>query len=212
MQIRLLFSSILFLVSWSISAHNPDISSTALIEQGSDKWLLQIRSSLTAFEYEIEKHFGKSSYKTPEEFQSLVIDFVRDNVSIQLNDGESIILKNGLVKLGHETSVTFQLEKPLKDIETIKIYNGCFSNIARNRSLVFVLKEGIEKKQFEINEENNHSLKLAFKNGRVVPIKISPETQNHASFLGIALSILGISLLGFIIFKRKQTKSVLKIN
>jgi len=53
---RFLITLGLLLISWGAKAHQADLSSTLLVEQGENAWILQIRASLTAFEYEIEHH------------------------------------------------------------------------------------------------------------------------------------------------------------
>ena len=67
----------LFLFTIAISnflyAHQPDQSSTMLVEKGEGVWILQVRAALTAFEYEVHHTFGTESYKTPEEFNELVL-------------------------------------------------------------------------------------------------------------------------------------------
>lgn len=53
--------------------------------------------------------YGRDSYPTTEAFNKLVLNHLRDNIDIVLEDGEKVSLQNGHVKLGHETNVVFEL-------------------------------------------------------------------------------------------------------
>ena len=120
---RFLIMLCVLCISWGVKAHQPDLSSTILVEQGENKWVLQIRAALTAFEYEIEQTYGKDSYETPEEFQDLVIKHVQEHISILYNKANTAVLQNGKVKLGHETSDA-QLRTP----------TPLFNNVTANSS------------------------------------------------------------------------------
>ena len=125
--------SILF-ISWSAQAHQPDVSSTMLIDQGENKWVLQVRAAMTAFEYEVEQHFGKDAFATPEEFRDLVIKHVQENMFIKFNNMDEVVLKNGNVKLGHETSVVFEIEGTPETVNNLTVKNSSFSKIYHNQS------------------------------------------------------------------------------
>lgn len=147
-------------ISWVAKAHQPDISSTLLVERGENEWVLQVRASLTALEYEIERHYGESSYDSPEAFQHLVLDYMKDNVSIVFNESLPITLSNGIVKLGHETIVAFQVVDAPKILKSLEVTNAAFRDIPRNKVALIVLKEGYAKGQFILSEDNQHSITL----------------------------------------------------
>jgi LPXTG-motif cell wall-anchored protein len=192
-------------ISWGVKAHQPDLSSTILVEQADDKWVLQVRAALTAFEYEIEEHFGVSSYTSPEEFNELVIAHVQENLSILINNAGSIKFQNGMVKLGHETSVTFEVLGIPETIESLNIRNESFSNIPRNQSALIVLKEGFSKEQFSLNSNNNHSVKLVVGDAKFDLLTPEPgETQN--SYLIILGVLFTLSILYFALKKRQNIK------
>lgn len=181
----------LLFVSIAACAHNPDLSSTILIEQSEDKWVLQIRAALTAFEYEVESSFGGSSYATPEEFQELVVRHVRENMLILFNDNNQVELKNGMVKLGHETSVTFEVIGSPTTIKSLQVMNSSFKDIPRNQSALMVLKKGFTKEQFTLNAKNLHTAELKIANSKFVLVTTDAEKA------GFSFYILGGILLVF---------------
>lgn len=142
------------------TAHQPDISTTMLAQQADDSWILQVSTALTAFEYEVHSQFGKDSYKTPEEFNQLVIRHLEENISIELEELGKLVLKNGFVKLGHETHVVFQVSGMTENFNSISIKNSSFKNIHNNQSALIFLKKDLEKKQFILNDKNNHTIHL----------------------------------------------------
>lgn len=206
-MLRALFILTLLLFSLGIQAHETNLSSSVLIEQEGGNWLLQLRGSLTAFEYEIENQYGDSAYTTPEEFKNLVLHYVRDNVSIVLNNSQYIGLQNGVVNLGHETSVTFQLASPLDSIEYLTLHNGSFRNIPRNNNLVFILKNGFSKDQFSLNNENNQTIILQTKGNQFELVK--PLKKRSFQFAwGIIAVLISITTFGVFILYRRRTKTI----
>lgn len=118
----------LFLYAWSVQAHQTEISSTMLVEQDNNTWVLQIRSALTAFDQAIQANYPE--YESAEEFQALVLDHIKKNLQITFNEKDEVTLQNGMVKLGHESSVVFDISHQLSNITTpIGIYWGWFDAI-----------------------------------------------------------------------------------
>ena len=151
----------LLCLSLSAYAHQPELSSTILAEKGDNEWVLQIRASLTAFEYEVKARFGDSAYASPEEFRDLVIDHLQQEIILRFNDGTISTLQDGVVKLGHETTATFHLSNIPSEVTSILVRNAAFSNISHNKSALYVVKEGFDRKQFVLNSGNDHSAILA---------------------------------------------------
>lgn len=199
---RFLITLSVLCFSWEVQAHQPDLSSIILAEQGDNKWVLQVRSALTAFEYEIEEHFGASSYASPEEFQELVANYVRDNISILFNDTNAAVLQNGMVKLGHETTVVFQLAGTPEAVHSLAVKNSSFSDIPRNQSALIVFKEGFSKDQFILNENNGHSIKLKAGSSKFEAVEQGQETAQR-SLLIFAGALLALSVIYFA-FKYRQ--------
>lgn len=146
------------------SAHQPDISTTMLAEQEDGSWILQIKASLTAFEYEVHTTYGKDSYKTPEEFNALVIRHLLANISIDFGDAGQAKLTDGFVKLGHETNAIFHVTGIPKTIHKTTIVNRSFKDIHDNQSALIILKKDFQKKQFNLDASNDHTARLITQN------------------------------------------------
>lgn len=146
------------------SAHQPEISTTMLSEQADGTWILQLSTSMTAFEHEVHTQFGKDSYKTPEEFKELVLRHVIANFAIVIDGAENVTLENGFVKLGHETSVVFQVRGLPELISKMSVRNNSFNNIHDSQSALIILKKGFARKQFVLNDKNHHTVHLTVSN------------------------------------------------
>lgn len=194
--------SLALLATLTANAHQPDISTTMLVEQENKTWVLQISASLTAFQQEIRTHFADTPYKTPEEFQQMVLEHIKNNLTIIFNDGQDIRLSEGRVILGHETKVVFEVFGVPSDFKSVLVKNSAFKDIHHNQSALVLLKKGFNKEHFVLNDDNNHMLNLVANDNKFVV-----ETKSEASFFTyktvlILLGIFALSLLTkFIITK-----------
>lgn len=146
--------------SFNKKNHDPVYSTTILIEQGDGSWVLQVYSALTAFEHEVHTNYGKDSYKTPEEFNTLVIQHLIKNLSIKINSKHAVRLEKGYVKLGHETTAVFEVAGIPKKLTNILFSNSSFKDIHDNQNTLIILKKGFKKQHFILNDSNGHSVKL----------------------------------------------------
>lgn len=196
----------LFFFTITVKAHQPNVSTTMLVEKENNIWVLQISASLTAFQQEIKMHFSETPYKTPEEFQQMVIDHLKNNLDITINDTDVITLSNGYVKLGHDTKVVFELLNVPSEIKSVLVKNSAFKDIYKNQSALVLLKEGFAKEQFVLNKANNHTLNILVDENKFIV-----KTQYEASFISndilyILLSLITIALI-VMLLKKKSTNS-----
>jgi hypothetical protein len=198
-------------MSFTAIAHQPDISSTMLIEQSPNTWVLQIRTALTAFEYEVKMKYGENAYKTPEEFKDLVLELIKNNMSIVFNK-QKIELANGSVKLGHETSVVFEVIGTSEAIETISVSNRVFTDIHKNQSALLLIKKGVPKEHFVLNEKNEHTILLRYNGSRFIDLN-NKFWSSKLSYSSIGL-FLGISLLflGILFWRKSKNQKIININ
>lgn len=188
----------------SAHAHQPTSSTTMLVEKENNSWVLQISASLTAFQQEIKTHFAETPYKTPEEFQQMVLDHIKNNFDMTFNETQVITLSHGIVKLGHETKVVFEVIGVPSEIQSVFVKNSAFKDIHNSKSALVILKEGFKKEHFVLNGDNNHSLKLLTNQNKFVL-----ETRNQASFLSskmlfVMLGILAIAFMVKMIMTKKE--------
>ncbi len=208
-QFLILFGALC--LTLGLRAHQPDLSSTILVEQGENNWVLQVRAALTAFEYEVEANYGEGAYTNPEEFQALVADWVRANLAIRFNDGVLTELQKATVSLGHETLVTYQLSAVPAEIQTLLVRNTSFSDIAHNQSALLVLKQGFTKEQFTLNNKNAHTAKLNVTGAQFELVAPAQEHTFGPLFTAI-LTSLALALIYLLYYKRPSFLEAVPVN
>lgn len=203
---KIIILTLFLFTSVAMKAHQPNVSTTMLVEKENNVWVLQISASLTAFQQEINTHFSETPYETPEEFQKMVIEHIKNNLEIKFNQNHEITLGKGYVKLGHETKVVFEVFGVPSEIQSVFVKNSGFKDIHKNQSALVLLKEGFNKEHFVLNDKNNHTLNLIVDENKFI-IK----TKNQASFfsLNILYILLGLIIFGFLIkiLKMKSIKN-----
>jgi len=195
---RVLAILLVCLCSLSLKAHQPDLSSTVLVEKENNEWIIQIRAALTAFEYEIKTNYGASAYSSPEEFQELVLDHLKNNMAIMFDNNE-VALHNGMVMLGHETSAVFQVDEIPDIFHSISVMNSSFSDISRNKGALIILKEGYSKDQFVLNNDNDHTIELQLSDSKFIQV-----STNHSGIRNQFLIVTGVLLLSVVFFVLKK--------
>ena len=143
-------------------AHSPDLSSMMIYEQNG-KYFLAIKSSLTAFEGEIDYHFNKNAYKTPEDFQQLVSKHFQKNCLLIINN-DIIKFINPTVVLGHETTVFAELLNVPDKFNSLYVRNTVFKDMPNNMCELILTLKGLPQKQYILTNENKQEVKLRVEN------------------------------------------------
>ena len=184
-------------------AHQPDLSSLMIYEQNG-KHLLIIKSSLTAFEGEIDYCFEKNAYKTPEDFQALVIKHFQKNCFLIINN-DTIKCLNPRVILGHETTVFAELLNFPNNINNIYVKNTLFKDIPNNACELILSIKGLPQKQYILNKDNKQEVKLSLENNVWTIDDLSNPFYKTSNliFLGV-FSLLVLMIASIVILKKKN--------
>lgn len=143
-------------------AHSPDLSSMMIYEQNG-KYFLAIKSSLTAFEGEIDYQFNKNAYKTPEDFQQLVSKHFQKNCLLIINN-DTIKFINPTVVLGHETTVFAELLNVPDKFNSLYVRNTVFKDMPNNMCELILTLKGLPQKQYILTDENKQEVSLSVEN------------------------------------------------
>ncbi len=194
------------LFSMASFAHNPEISTTMLVEKENNVWVLQLSASLTAFQQEIKTHYAETPYKTPEEFQQMVLEHVKKNLHITFNEGEDMTFSKGIVKLGHETKVVFEVFGTPSAIKSAIITNTVFENIHRSQGALVILKEGYQKNKFFLNDSNDYTIVLQANNNQFTQVSEQKASMLSSVVIVSLISFFGLGFLILNILKRKKMR------
>ncbi|MFZ1748920.1 MAG: hypothetical protein WAU01_01960 [Saprospiraceae bacterium] len=187
-------------------AHNPDISSLMIYEQNG-KSILLIKSSLTAFEGEVDFNFGKGAFKTPEEFNQLIIQHFQKNCFVVAN-GDTLRFSNPQVQLGHETNLFAELESVPKSIHTLHVKCALFKDMHHNQCELILTINGLPQKQYILNNDNHQEVRLKAENNKWVVFETSKPFYSNSIFLIGAAFLLLASIIGFFAIKRQSQLAI----
>ena len=199
---RFLFVFLLF-TAFTANAHSPDLSSVMIYEQNG-KLLLLIKSSLTAFEGEVDYHFKKNAYKTPEEFVQLVIKHFGNNCLVVINK-DTIKFINPQVQLGHETTLFAELENVPQKIQSCYVKNTLFKDTPNHQSELVITAKGLPQKQYILYNGNNHEVRLSVENRIWVIDNAGSSFFTNSTFILTALLFLTVLVIAIVV-KHRRTK------
>jgi hypothetical protein len=204
---KIIIGILLFFNSVFLFAHQSDLS-TVLISQGEKgKCFLQIYSSLTAFESEIDYKYSKNAYKTPDEFRALVIDHFKKNVLFICNEKDTLKFGKPIVLLGHETKLVVEIFGFPEHSKSMCFKNTMFMDIPNNQSSLMIAKKGLSNQLYVLNNENKQQINLVLENGKWESIDSnSDESLSPFLFWG-SIVVLLLSLV--LIMKRFKPAGLL---
>ncbi len=199
-----LFNLILLLFAGNVCAHQPDVSTTLLSQQDNNVWVLQVKASLTAYEFEVAKSFPEDVYESPEEFRELVIRHVLENISIVFDENQEAILQKPVVKLGHETNVVLEVAGVPENFSKVRFENSSFKDIHRNQSALVILKSGFSQDQFVLNNSNQHTAQLMADGTQFIQYA-EATTSKSSSFLFLLAGMFALGLVTLSIYRLKNS-------
>ena len=198
-----IYLTLLLLFAKGVQAHQPDLSNLMIYEQNG-KYFLAIKSSLTAFEGEINYLFGSNAYKTPEAFQQLVITHFQNNCFVIINSDTTRFV-NPQVMLGHETTLFAEMMNIPDKPNSIHIINTVFKDMPSNMCEIILAIKGISQKQYILDNANQHEVRLAVENNNWMVV------ERRKPFLTTPYLFIGGGLLVFAILvftKRRKKKTM----
>ena len=192
---------ILFLFnSFSLLAHQSDLSTVLISQDQNGKCYLQIISSLTAFEGEIDYKYSITAYKTPEEFRALVIEHFKKNVLFICNEKDTLKFGKPLVILGHETKLVVEIFGIPENSKSMYFKNTMFMNTPHNQSSLMIVKKGLPNQLYVLNNENKQQINLVLENGKW---KSTAENSNLSMSPFLFWGSILVLLLSFALFFKR---------
>jgi hypothetical protein len=198
----------IFLMSNFIIAHSPDFSNIIISKTENGQVIIQINAALTAFQHEINYINGEGAYKTPEEFESLVLDHFIDNFSIVINEKDTLQFINPKVFLGHGTKIVSEVVGIPETVNVIQLKNNLFKDIVNNQSMLIFLMDGFPKEKYTLDRENNQQINLELENDTWVQVTHdNSEFKFDYKYILLSIGILGFVFVLFYFIKKRQTKN-----
>ncbi|MBC5837857.1 hypothetical protein H8R24_08065 [Flavobacterium sp. F-60] len=187
-----------FLMSLVSHAHSPDFSTSVLSKTDNGIYVLQITSSLAAFQGEIDYLYTTNAYKTPEAFKKLVVDHFNKNVFFIANEKDTLKFGAPLVLLGHESKLIVEVLNIPKNISSLYFKNSMFKDMPHNQMAVIMLADGLPKDQHVLENENEQTVSLELQEGKWVNLGLGFKPKNMLYVgLFLLLSMVPILYIGY---------------
>ncbi|WP_299781517.1 hypothetical protein [uncultured Formosa sp.] len=195
----------ILLFSNLVCAHNPDLSNIIISKTETGQIVIQINSSLTAFQQEVNYINGQGAYKSPEEFQDLVLNHFKNSFSIIINKKDTLQFKNPKVFLGHETKLVAEIIGLPETVNAIHLQNKLFKDIYNNQSVAIFLLDEFPKDKYTLDRDNNQEINIELVNGKWQKRIVKETNPNLKYGLYLTSILLAAVLLYFVKKKRKST-------
>lgn len=198
------------LLPFTMLAHSTAQSSSLLVEDNNGNYTLQVRASLAAFEYVVHEEFTAQGYTNPQEFEALVLKLLSKQLALYIND-KKVSLTNPRVKLGHESLVVYHVSVPA-DVENVAITNTLFKTIYKSKNLFIVLKNGIQKNLFTLDNTNQYSIALKIEKDQFVLVSAANSSKDFSKIGWYILAfILLVGAVARIIKPKPKKEITLKV-
>ncbi|MGF7217338.1 hypothetical protein GGR92_003511 [Spirosoma lacussanchae] len=182
---------LLFLTaSLGVRAHNPQLSTMALV-QGQDKtWTLNIGASLAAFQYELQNSYPDQGIDQldADAFQKKIIEHLRHTIHIQAGSGRTIQLAHGMIRLGHQTDVRFEVTGMPDQLQTLQLRHLGFSTLKNQYCVLTIQTPATPTKTCILQDEN--AFVVSLKADQHTLVETPPEQPLNWPIPGIACAIL----------------------
>lgn len=195
--------AVLFLFSLlSLNAHNPQISTVALVQNKDNQWHLIISAGLSAYQYELKNTDMSINLDSlnADKFQRMIVAHLRKKITIKAN-GDETELKNAKVILGHQTDINFEVAGMPDELLSLDMEHLGFGTLKDHFCVLKVVTRDNESTNYILQNDNNHAVSFALKN------KIFVETpkENTSNTLIVSLLVLvSAFVVAIAYFKNKK--------
>ncbi|MUH35693.1 hypothetical protein D9O36_07570 [Zobellia amurskyensis] len=186
-------------------AHSSQIATMTLAEDQQNNWTLHISSSFDGFRYQLAQNYPdiKTDELSADEFQKLVINYVKDNILLNANSGFIGELREGAIKIGHQTDLKFRVAGLPNDIKTLRVQLKGFAETSKHNTVFKIVDHADTSKNFVIKKDNQFTIQIEKSNGQ---FQVKGQEANlfwpfTALTILVIVSIFAISR----IFKKEET-------
>jgi hypothetical protein len=193
---KILLTIVFIITTYVLGAHSPQLSTVTLTQSEGNKWNLIIGSSLSAFQYELRNSYPKQKTDSmnPVQFQKAVLQHLRQNIRIIPNGQEAVSLKNGMVILGHQTDVKFDLVGMPKELTSLDFTDAGFATLRDHYCLLKIIINRRDSGSFILHNDNKYFISALLKNNIFVE-KLTSFNVNWLIVGGVILT--AVCVLGY---------------
>lgn len=177
-------------------AHNP-LSAKYHLNAGQKASILTIQLSQDGVNQVLIEKYGKEKINTIEqkEFKELIVDYIKSNFNLSINQ-EAVELKKGGIKLGnHQTDLKFVLPPLFEEVDNFSISIPAFKE-NRNHQTIFSYKFLDKKGKVILGKNNDYKS----------TINLNEQATQSASSNWLLITLSSLVIIGGIFFGVKNRK------
>lgn len=206
MKLKILMVVSILCIQNFLLAHNPWQSSLKLIlfeESG----ILELNLAQYGVEQALIQKNTELDFKSidPNDFKELLVDYLKENIKIDIN-GQQITIGKGAIKLGsHQTDLKFQINNIPQKPKDIEVNVHCFQENIDHQNFFTIVYNGL-KNRIKLNKENNFRGTFIITESEILVDSKPVSSSSYAQYWGTAVFL--VLLIG--IFLWQKNKSVQK--
>lgn len=200
------FTLLLVFFALELMAHNPQVSNISLRQDaGTKKYNLLISVPLLTCQNELSYSYPSIQIDSlsKNQFQELLLNHFKKNIQFIANDNDTLFISNGMLSIGHETQLIFELSGLPPVVHSMHLKYAALSSQYDHFAVMQISLADKTTGKFVFNNDNKFELSLINKNSKLVE-----EDIQSASLLPTYLipAIAGTVLIiaGFIFFIKRN--------
>lgn len=183
-------------------AHNPQLASLKLLQEGSDRWSALIAVPFTACQDALQNNYPNLNIDSIDInlFNDLLREIIQQKSLFIINSSDTLTLSEAKIKPGHETEIYFQINKSVGKINALKVVFNSFASLKVQNTIFSIYQGGKSAGNFVLNTQNKYTLSLQ-NNAEVFSVIDQPNAAE--SNAGTSIAIISTILLPVVFFSYK---------
>ncbi|WP_276167910.1 hypothetical protein [Zobellia alginiliquefaciens] len=201
---KLIIGILISFYTLSASAHSSQIATMTLAQDQQNNWSLHISSSFNGFRNQLIQNFPdiKVDDLSADDFQKLVIAYVKDNIVLNGNSGFIGELREGAIKMGHQTDLKFRVTGLPNKLSTLQVKLKGFSEASKHNTVFKIIDPTVTSKNFVIKKDNQFAVSIEKANGA---FQIKGQEENLLiPFIALTLLVIMSVVIISKIFRKEE--------
>ena len=198
--------TLLVLLSFKTMAHNPQVSNISINQDAATKkYSLLINVPLLTCENELRNSYPSIQIDSlsKNKFQELLLNHFKKNIQFIANNNDTLLLSKGMLSIGHETQLIFEVSDLPQTVHTLHLKYGALSSQYDHFAILQISLADKTTGKFIFNNGNNYELSLINKNNQLVLADNQSSLFQPAYLISVIVGVMLI-IVGFIFFSRRK--------
>ncbi|MBU2996081.1 hypothetical protein KO500_06535 [Cellulophaga baltica] len=197
MNKKILLGLIILISPIFLLAHNP-LSAVYRLDPQNDGGILKIYLTQAGVNKALKDIHGVDYIKTlsEKEFKELIVNYIKENISITINDDKIRLEKGGIRYGDHETDLTFITSTLPEIIKNIDLKITSFKDNEYHQTVFYLRKKDGSSEKFILNSDNNFEAIVDYEENNSNPYLLIG--------LVVATTIIALAFLAIKFKKKKQ--------